>query len=154
VAAHARGERDISVSNNSYSYVIVESHKGALEGSCNETHRKTAAAEKRALGSVTGVDVAQASAMNFATVVDRVRQDFVEMPEMELTLPQAVRLWTLGLDDCRYVIDSLVDTGFLAWTPGRTIVRRGNDPLGSLENQTANIPVLTTKLRDKSVWNQ
>jgi hypothetical protein len=34
--------------------------------------------------------------MSFATVVDRVRMDFVEMPEMELTLPQAVRLWSLA----------------------------------------------------------
>jgi len=36
--------------------------------------------------------------MSFAAVVDRVRLDFVEMPEMELTLPQAVRLWSLGMD--------------------------------------------------------
>ena len=67
--------------------------------------------------------------MSFATVVDRVRMDFVEMPEMELTLPQAVRLWSLGMDDCRFVIDALVDAGFLAWTPKRTIVRKGRDPL-------------------------
>ena len=65
--------------------------------------------------------------MSFATIVDRVRTDFTEMPGLELTLPQAVRLWTLGIDDCRYVIDSLVDAGFLAWTPPRTVVRRGRD---------------------------
>ncbi len=29
------------------------------------------------------------------------------------------------MDDCRFVIDALVDAGFLAWTPRRTIVRRG-----------------------------
>ena len=28
-------------------------------------------------------------------------------------MPQAVRLWDLGVDDCRYVIDALVDAGFL-----------------------------------------
>jgi len=92
--------------------------------------------------------------MTFATIVDRVRLDFMEMPEMELTLPQAVRLWTLGMDDCRYVIDSLVDAGFLAWTPRRTIVRRGRDPLGRQDLQPAHISVLATKVRDKSVWNE
>jgi hypothetical protein len=89
--------------------------------------------------------------MSFATVVDRVRTDFVEMPELELTLPQAVRLWTLGADDCRYVIDSLVDAGFLAWTPKRTIVRKGRDPLRRQDGQDVNISVLATKRHDKSV---
>jgi len=92
--------------------------------------------------------------MSFATVVDRVRLDFVEMPEMELTLPQAVRLWSLGMDDCRYVLDSLVDAGFLAWTPKRTIVRKGRDPLSSQDTQTTDIPVQVARRSNKSVRNQ
>ena len=91
--------------------------------------------------------------MSFAALVDRVRMEFVEMPEMELTLPQAVRLWSLGMDDCRYVIDALVDAGFLAWTPRRTIVRRGRDPLRLQEPHTANISVVAAKRPDKSVLN-
>jgi hypothetical protein len=63
--------------------------------------------------------------MMFARLVDRVRADFMAMPELEVTLPQAVRLWNLGLDDCRYVVDALVDAGFLRWTTGGTIVRAG-----------------------------
>jgi hypothetical protein len=27
------------------------------------------------------------------------------------------------VDDCRYVIDALTDSGFLRWTPARTVVR-------------------------------
>jgi hypothetical protein len=92
--------------------------------------------------------------MSFAALVDRVRMDFTEMPEMELTLPQAVRLWTLGMDDCRYVIDSLVDAGFLAWTAKRTIVRKGRDPLGRQDPRTVDISVLATRHHNKSVWNQ
>lgn len=92
--------------------------------------------------------------MSFATVVDRVRMDFTEMPEMELTLPQAVRLWTLGMDDCRYVIDSLVDAGFLAWTPRRTIVRKGRDPLNRTDRQTVDISVQVMKRSNRSVWNE
>jgi hypothetical protein len=86
--------------------------------------------------------------MSFAAVVDRVRGEFVEMPGLELTLAQAVRLWTLGADDCRYVIDALVDVGFLKWTPKRTIVRTGMDlPIGPFDGaqgrraQTADITV-------------
>ena len=63
--------------------------------------------------------------MSFARVVDRVRGDFTEAPGLELTLPQAVRLWHLGADDCRHVLDALVDAGFLRWTPQRTIRRTG-----------------------------
>jgi hypothetical protein len=66
--------------------------------------------------------------MTFASVVDRVRAEFVEMPGLELTLPQAVRLWGLGVDDCRQVLDSLAEAGFLRWTPRRTVVRTGASP--------------------------
>ena len=89
--------------------------------------------------------------MSFAAVADRVRLDFVEMPELEVTLPQAVRRWTLGADDCRYVIDALVDTGFLAWTPKRTVVRKGRDPLERQNHPTADISVMAAKRFDKSV---
>jgi hypothetical protein len=65
--------------------------------------------------------------MSFATVVDRVRADFMEMPGLELTVPQAVRLWTIGMDDCRFAIDTLVEAGFLRWTTRRTVVRTGAD---------------------------
>ena len=90
-----------------------------------------------------------ADAMSFAAVVDRVRGEFVEMPGLELTLPQAVRLWTLGVDDCRYVIDALVDAGFLKWTPRRTVIRTGRDlPIGR-ENQPANISVRRDRCRQQ-----
>jgi hypothetical protein len=65
--------------------------------------------------------------MSFGAVVDRVRAEFVEMPGMELTLPQATRLWNLGADDCRSALDALVDMGFLMWTPQRTVMRTGRD---------------------------
>lgn len=89
--------------------------------------------------------------MSFAAVVDRVRGEFVEMPGLELTLPQAVRLWTLGTDDCRFVIDALVDAGFLKWTPRRTVIRTGRDlPIGR-EADTADISVKRQFRSNKSV---
>jgi hypothetical protein len=90
--------------------------------------------------------------MSFAAVVDKVRADFEEMPRLELTLPQAVRLWTLGMDDCRFVIDALVDAGFLSWTARRTIVRTGRDHRVDQDTQPANILVRASPRRNKSVW--
>jgi len=92
--------------------------------------------------------------MSFTTVVDRARADFMEMPGLELTLPQAVRLWAIGLDDCRFVIDTLVDTGFLKWTTRRTIVRTGANPRGWSLCETADIPVRTTTAAHNSVRQQ
>ena len=92
-----------------------------------------------------------ANDMSFAAVVDRVRGEFVEMPGLELTLPQAVRLWTLGADDCRYVIDALVDAGFLKWTTRRTIVRTGRDLRVGLEAATSDILVRRHSPANKSV---
>lgn len=89
--------------------------------------------------------------MSFAAVVDRVRGEFMEMPGLELTLPQAVRLWTLGADDCRFVVDALVDAGFLKWTPRRTVVRTGRDLRLGAESQTANIAVRRPSRSNKSV---
>ena len=63
--------------------------------------------------------------MSFTAVTDRVRSEFLEMPGMQLTLSQATRLWNLGADDCRNVLDFLVDTDFLMWTPQRTVIRTG-----------------------------
>jgi hypothetical protein len=72
-----------------------------------------------------GLNVADEGGMSFTAIADRVRSEFVEMPGMQLTLSQATRLWNLGADDCRNVLDFLVDTGFLMWTPQRTVIRTG-----------------------------
>jgi hypothetical protein len=61
--------------------------------------------------------------MSFSTIVDRVRGEFLEMPGLELTEAQAIKLWRLDADDCRYVLDVLVAAGFLRWTSRRTVIR-------------------------------
>jgi hypothetical protein len=90
--------------------------------------------------------------MSFAAVVDRVRSEFVEMPGMQLTLAQATRLWNLGADDCRAVIDALVDTGFLTWTPRRTVMRAGTDVAAMFAH--ANVSVRGSRRFDNSVGQQ
>lgn len=63
--------------------------------------------------------------MTIARLIDRIRAEFVEMPGLELTPAQAARLWNLGTDDCRAVIELLTDAGFLRWTAAHTVVRTG-----------------------------
>ena len=89
--------------------------------------------------------------MDFASAVDRVRDDFNEMPGLELSVPQAVRLWHMGVDDCRYVLDALVDAGFLRWTPRWTIVRSGRDVRDEGSMGIEHISVRATSRRNKSV---
>ena len=89
--------------------------------------------------------------MDFAAAVDRVRVDFTEMPGLELTMGQAVRLWGMGVDDCRFVADALVDAGFLRWTSSRTLRRtERNLDLGQ-GRVTQDIPVHAVVRRHKSV---
>lgn len=89
--------------------------------------------------------------MDFASAVDRVRDDFNEMPGLELTVPQAVRLWHMGVDDCRYVLDALVDAGFLRWTPRWTIVRRVQDLRNEGSMGVEHISVRVPSRRNNSV---
>ena len=39
--------------------------------------------------------------------------------------PTTLYDWNIGADDCRFVIDALVDEGFLKWTSKRTVIRTG-----------------------------
>jgi hypothetical protein len=56
-------------------------------------------------------------------LVDRIRSEFIEMPGLRLTMAQAVRLWGLDVPVCRDVIDVLVRSEFLRWTPTGTLAR-------------------------------
>jgi hypothetical protein len=58
-------------------------------------------------------------------LVGRIRAEFLEMPGLRLTVAQASRLWGLDEGACRHVIDLLVDSSFLRWTPGGLLARVG-----------------------------
>ena len=63
------------------------------------------------------------SPMEVHAVVNRVRGEFIEMPGLRLTLPQASRLWGLEPSACENVIDVLVRAAFLRWTPAGMVAR-------------------------------
>jgi hypothetical protein len=62
-------------------------------------------------------------ALVFQALVDRVRSEFIEMPGLRLTLPQAARLWGLDLTSCEAVVDVLVQCEFLRRTASGTVAR-------------------------------
>jgi len=61
--------------------------------------------------------------MTVRALTERVRGEFNEMPGLQLTIPQAARLWGLEIADCHDVVNTLVDEAFLRLTPGGMIVR-------------------------------
>ncbi|HEV8317939.1 MAG TPA: hypothetical protein VGQ10_11040 [Vicinamibacterales bacterium] len=61
--------------------------------------------------------------MELHRLVDRVRSEFLEMPGLRLTLPQACRLWGLDHTTSQHVINALVGSAFLRWTQDGKVVR-------------------------------
>ena len=64
--------------------------------------------------------------MELERIVDRVREEFREMPGLRLTPAQATRLWGLEHEACLKVIDLLVAAEFLRWTPSGSVTRAGS----------------------------
>lgn len=62
--------------------------------------------------------------MRHHQLLDRVRNEFLEMPGLSLTPDQASRLWGVDGQTCRQMIDDLVATAFLRWTRRGQLVRR------------------------------
>ena len=48
-----------------------------------------------------------------ASLLSRVYGEYVEMPGLKLTVPQASRLWSVNLSLSAQVLDRLVDAAFL-----------------------------------------
>ena len=61
--------------------------------------------------------------MELDGIVRRVRQEFLEIPGLQLTPEQAGRLWGLEREICRAVIDRLVESAFLCWTRAGAVTR-------------------------------
>ena len=53
----------------------------------------------------------------------RIRMEYVEMPEMKLTLAQMRRLMNLPMDTCEVALATLVDSGFLVRRQDGAFVR-------------------------------
>ena len=73
-----------------------------------------------------GVDRRKLSDRQMSSDVARIRNEYVEMPGLVLTLPQAARLWGLSESRSALLLSMLVETGFLICDK-KTIYRRRLD---------------------------
>jgi hypothetical protein len=64
-----------------------------------------------------------AIAMDLDSLICRIRNEFLEMPGLRLSIPQAMRLWGVDEDACRQVVDALVRSAFLQRTSKGEVVR-------------------------------
>jgi hypothetical protein len=62
-----------------------------------------------------------------AAWMDRVRSEYLEMPELTLTRCQMQRMWLLDPWLCDAVVDGLVASGFLRRRPDNSYGRVRND---------------------------
>jgi len=60
--------------------------------------------------------------MTVSDVTIRCRGEFLEMPGLRLTLPQAARFLGIDVETCEQALEQLVDSGFLCKT-GRDYMR-------------------------------
>jgi hypothetical protein len=63
------------------------------------------------------------SPIELRAVVDRIRCEFLEMPGLQLTLPQAARLWGLDIGACEQVVEVLIQSAFLRRTGSGAVTR-------------------------------
>ena len=62
----------------------------------------------------------------------RIQCEFLEMPGLRLTQPQACRLWWLDRDLCKELLASLVDAKFLTRTRDGSFMQMDRTHLGPM----------------------
>lgn len=62
-------------------------------------------------------------------VLTLIQMEYLEMPDLKLTLRQARRLFDLPLELCENALQTLVGVGFLVQTRDGSFLRRGDLPL-------------------------
>jgi hypothetical protein len=68
--------------------------------------------------------VLKSQASDLREMTRRIKAEYLEMPGLHLTRPQARRIWNLDDTDCDAVLRALVDAKFLRRTPDGAFVRR------------------------------
>ncbi len=69
------------------------------------------------------------TSIDFQRALNLIQMEYVEMPELKLTLRQAARLWALRAEACQQALDFLIAGGFLVRTRDGAYVRRGTPPV-------------------------
>jgi Fic family protein len=64
-------------------------------------------------------------ALRLGGLAQRIRAEFLEMPGLTLTVPQAARLWNLNVTQSQRLLSELVGAGFLVQDSKGAYRRRG-----------------------------
>jgi len=72
-----------------------------------------------------------AAADGFEQIARRVRNEYLEMPGLSLTIGQAQRMWHLHRRECEDLFLALLDSGFLTRTPAGAYVRADSGRAGA-----------------------
>jgi len=62
------------------------------------------------------MDVLTTDRLIIGKLIQRIRDEYEEMPGLDLSLEQAARLWALDLETCQHVLARLHDLKFLVRT--------------------------------------
>ena len=65
---------------------------------------------------------------SFESLVMRIKAEYREMPGLQLTFPQACRLWQVQPAECQAVLRTLLDEGFLVHAPNETFAAATSTP--------------------------
>jgi hypothetical protein len=68
----------------------------------------------------------QSARIDQEDAIVRIAVDYIEMPDLIVTAPQARRLWNLPADICDLALESLVARGFLTRTRAGAFLRRSS----------------------------
>ena len=74
--------------------------------------------------------------------LQRISCEYLEMPGLGLSLPQAQRLWSLDAVECALLLDTLLTTGFLEKRADGRYVRVNEGPRVRPRLDIANVPSL------------
>jgi hypothetical protein len=98
------------------------------------------------------VDRRKPSDRQMSSDMARIRNEYVEMPGLVLTLPQAARLWSLSENRSALLLSMLVETGFLICDK-KTAYRRRLDRLEKGKSQAP--PTVSTRelVKTSEAWD-
>jgi hypothetical protein len=100
----------------------------------------------------SGVDRSKPSDRQMSSDVARIQNEYIEMPGLVLTLPQAARLWGLSESRSALLLSMLVETGFLICDK-KTVYRRRLD--GLERRQDTAPPAISTQgiVKTREAWD-
>jgi len=101
---------------------------------------------------VSGVDRRTPSDRPMSRDVARIRNEYVEMPGLILTLPQAARLWSLSESRSQLLLSLLVEAGFLICDK-KTVYRRRLDRSEKRESDAPSAVATPEIVKPSEAWD-